>query len=158
MNIKTVTMIMCAIAFSSVGFASSTPPSSSSVRKTLFSSPNVPSPKGSVKSQPSKNIEVSTLDRPGPGHDLIEEKYRDEGREETRMITDPEKYGKNIPTNQYVYQARNDVIDVLQKNITGLEEQAIALEEKLKALQAEDAEYVRAVEIKKQALKDALLG
>lgn len=155
MNIKTVTMIMCAIAFSSVGFASSTPTSSSSVRKALFASPP---PKGSVKSQPSENINVFALGRPKPNHDLIEETYLDDGREETRMITDPEKYGKNIPTNQYVYQARNDVIEVLQQNITGLEKQTIALEEKLEALQAEDAEYVRAVEIKKQALKAALLG
>ena len=155
MNIKIVIMIVSAIVFSSVGFASSTPTSSSSINRALFASPP---PKGSAKSQPSKNIEVSTLDRPGPGHDLIEETYRDDGEDKTRMITDPAKYGKNISTNQYVYQARNDVIDVLQKNITGLEEQAIALEEKLEALQAEDAEYVRAVEIKKQALKKALLG
>ena len=155
MNIKIVIMIICAIAFSSVGFASSTSPSSSSINRALFVSP--PS-KGSVKNQPSENINVFALGRPKPNHDLIEETYRDDGEDKTRMITDPVKYGENIPTNQYVYQARNDVIEVLQQNITGLEEQAIALDEKLEALQAEDAEYVRAVEIKKQALKAALLG
>ena len=155
MNIKIVIMIVCAIVFSRVGFASSTPTSSRSVRKALFASPP---PKGGVKNQPSENINVFALGRPKPNHDLIEETYRDDGEDKTRMIANPDLYGKGYDTNHYIYQARNGVIDVLQQNIARLEEQAIALEEKLEVLQAEDAEYVRAVEIQKQALKDALLG
>jgi hypothetical protein len=155
MNIKLLIMFMCAIVFSGVGFASSSgSPSSSSVNKRLF--PATPAG-GGAKDKPSAEIDVSALDRPKPDHDLVEETYREDGKDETRMMTDPAKYGKGIHTNHYVYQARNDVIDVLQKNITPLERQAIASAIELEALQEEDAEYFRAVEIKKQALKEALL-
>jgi hypothetical protein len=147
MNIKLLMMITGAMVLSDVGFAS-TSSDRSAARKLDF---------GTGKRPPSVNVDASALPRPSSNYDLIEEEYRDEGEDKKRMITDPKKYGTGFHTNHYVYQARNDLINFFQDNITKLEEQESALADELKALKAEDAAYVRAVEIKKQALKDALL-
>ena len=134
MNIKLLMMITGAMVLSDVGFASSSLPK---------------------------------IGRAPTNYDLVDETREDTNSDGDiitvktgKKITDPAKYDtKNVSINHYVYQAGNDVVDILQENIDTLRTQAIALKNELKSMQAEmstETDFARTQPIEKKRLGDLL--
>ncbi len=138
MNIKLLMMIAGAMVLSDVGFAST-------VGSLGAASQNV-----DVNTLPGAEIQI-VIDRPSEsadGVDLVETST-------TRKLN-PKKYGSVRDVANYVYKARNDVVQILQADIAALEQQAAKMEAALLKLESEDAAYFRAQDIEKERLKTAL--
>lgn len=142
MNIKLLMMITGAMVLSGVGFAS-TAGSPGTVSPNVVVN-NLPGAKRPEKSEIKSKADSDDHD------DLVE--ISDD------IIINPKKYGRGHDVANYVYQARNNVIEILQADISALEEQAVKMEDMLLKLEKEDADYSRTQVIAKEKLMAALLN
>ena len=130
------------MALSGVGFASTA------------GSPGTVSPNVDVNSLPGAKMPDKS-ERKLPGES---DEHADLVETSTNISINRRKYGSVTDVANYVYQARNDVVQILQADIAALEEQAVKMEAMLLKLEKEDADYSRTQVIAKEKLMAALLN